>query len=304
LADFGVFYFPTDYVMHGVYEPDDRRDGPHAMSITDFAIAAEERGFESLFVPEHTHIPTPRRTPWAGGPALPAEYWHTLDPLVALGAAAAVTSRIRLGTGIAIVPQRDPFSLAKEVASLDWLSGGRVLLGIGSGWNAEEMENHGVAFRDRWRVTRERVLAMKRLWTDAPAEFHGEFVSFDPVLAYPKPVQPGGPPILLGVQSAYGHARVVEYCDGWMPILVEGFMELGDGLRRLRAAADRAGRPFASIQLSCYAFSPLGGPPSDAFLGRLMEEGFQRVVFRVASVERDAALAILDQCAHVAARLR
>jgi probable F420-dependent oxidoreductase len=304
MADFGIFFFPTDYALQGIHEPDDRTEGARAMSITEVAGAAEERGFESLFVPEHTHIPTPRRTPWAGGPVLPAEYWHTLDPLVALSAAAAVTSRIRLGTGIAIVPQRDPSSLAKEVASLDWLSGGRVLLGIGSGWNAEEMENHGVAFRDRWKVTRERVLAMKRLWTDARSEYHGACVDFDPVLAYPKPVQPGGPPILLGVQSPYGHARVVEYCDGWMPILVEGFMELGDGLQRLREAAMRAGRPYESIGLSCYAFSPFGGPPSDDFLKALIDRGFQRLVLRVPSVERGAGIAALDQCAEVAARVR
>jgi probable F420-dependent oxidoreductase len=304
MADFGIFYFPTDHAMQGIFEPHDRTTGSRAMSITQVAVAAEERGFESIFVPEHTHIPTPRRTPWAGGPALPAEYWHTLDPFVALGAAAAVTSRIRLGTGVAIIPQRDPLSLAKQVASLDWLSNGRVVLGIGSGWNAEEMENHGVAFRDRWAVTRERVLAMKRLWADTRAEFHGRFVDFGPALAYPKPMQPGGPPILLGVQSAYTWARVAEYGDGWMPILVPGLLELGDGLEHLRRAAVRAARPFESISLSCFALSPAGGPPPDDFLRHLIDAGFQRLVLRVASVGRDEGLRLLDGCAAVAARLR
>jgi probable F420-dependent oxidoreductase len=304
MADFGLFYFPTDFALQGVYEPDDRTTGPHAMNIVDVATATEERGFESLFVPEHTHIPTPRRTDWAGGPMLPAEYWHTLDPFVALAAAAAVTSRIRLGTGIAIVPQHDVFNLAKQAASLDWLSGGRAILGIGSGWNAEEMQNHGVAFRDRWKVTRERVGALKRLWTDDCAEFHGEFVDFGPVLAYPKPLQQGGPPILLGVQSRHGFARVVEYADGWMPILVPGVLELDDGLERLRAAAERAGRSYESISLSCYAFSPFGGPPPEDFLRDLIDRGFGRIVFRLPSVEREEGLRLLDDFAGLAGRLQ
>src|SRR4030095_4703753 len=136
------------------------------------ARAVEERGFESLFFPEHTHIPVSRRSPWPGGPDLPEEYRHTLDPFVALGAAAAVTERIRLGTGICLVVERDPITLAKEVASLDMISNGRVVLGIGAGWNAEEMENHGVRFRARWKIVREKVLAMKRIWSDEEAEFH------------------------------------------------------------------------------------------------------------------------------------
>jgi probable F420-dependent oxidoreductase len=303
VTDFGIFYFPTDFVLQHLYEPEDRSNGPRAMAITDLAVAAEERGFESLFVPEHTHIPVPRRTPWAGGPALPTEYWHTLDPLVALGAAAAVTTRIRLGTGIAIVPQRDPFTLAKEIASLDWLSGGRVLLGIGSGWNAEEMEDHGVAFRERWKVTRERVLAMRRLWTDERAEFHGTFVDFGPALAYPKPLQAGGPPVLLGAQSAYGYDRVVEYCDGWMPIFVPGVFEPGDGVDRLRAAAERAGRRFESLSLSCYALNPFGGPPPDDFLRRLIDLGFTRIVLRIPSVAAADAIRALDEAAETVARL-
>jgi len=303
MIDFGIFYFPTDYPQNGVYEPNDCTSGPPAMSITELAVAVEERGFESLFVPEHTHIPTPRRTVWAGGPILPSEYWHTLDPFVALSAAAAVTRRIRLGTGIAILPQRDPFTCAKEVASLDWLSAGRVLLGIGSGWNAEEMEHHGSAFTDRWKITRERVLAMKRLWSDDLAEFHGDFVNFDSVLSFPKPVQPGGPPILLGVQSRAGFARIAEYADGWMPIFVPELMEPGDGIEQLRRAAAKVGRPFESLSLSCYAFNPFGGPPPDDFLRRLIDMGFQRIVLRVASVERSEGLRLLDACAEVATRL-
>lgn len=304
MADFGIFYFPTDFQMNGVWEPEDRTDGPRAMSPVEVAVAAEERGFESLFFPEHTHIPTPRRTEWAGGPMLPAEYWHTLDPFVALGAAAAVTKRIRLGTGIAIIPQRDPFTCAKEVASLDVLSGGRVLFGVGSGWNAEEMEDHGSAFEQRWKITRERVLAMKEIWTREKAEYHGDFVDFGPLLAYPKPVQRGGPPILIGANTTWAVRRVVDYGDGWMPILVPMLMEPGSSIDELRAAAERKGRAFESISLSCYALNLPGGAPPDDFLRKLVDLGFTRIVLRVPSVGRAEGLACLDEYAAIATRVR
>jgi probable F420-dependent oxidoreductase len=304
MADFGIFYFATDYQMQGVFEPDDRTSGPLALGPAALAAAAEERGFESVFFPEHTHIPTPRVTQWAGGPILPAEYWHTIDPFVCLAAAAAVTRRIRLGTGVAIIPQRDPFTCAKEAASVDLISNGRLLLGVGSGWNAEEMEHHGSAFADRWKITRERVLAMKAIWTQEKAEFHGDFVDFGPVLSYPKPVQPGGPPILIGSNTKWAVRRVVEYGDGWMPILVPGFMEPDGLLDELWGAAAKAGRSRDSIALSCYALNIPGGAPPDEFLLKLVDLGFTRIVLRVPSVGAEAALACLDEYAEIAARVR
>ncbi len=161
---FGITMFPTDY----------------AIDVITLGRAVEERGFDSLWFPEHTHIPTSRRTPWPGGAELPREYSHTLDPFVALGAVAATTDRLLLGTGICLVIQRDPITLANEVASLDFLSGGRFLFGIGGGWNEEEMEDHGTDPKLRWKILRERVLAMKEIWTTDEAEFHGRFVDFEP----------------------------------------------------------------------------------------------------------------------------
>ena len=179
---FGVTMFPTDYAI-----------GP-----AELAGAVEEHGFESLFFPEHTHIPTSRRTPWPGGAELPREYSRTLDPFVALSAAATATERLRIGTGICLVVERDPITLAQEVASLDFISGGRFLFGIGGGWNLEEMENHGTDPAQRWKLLRERVLAMKAIWAEDEAEFHGRFVNFDPIWSWPKPVQEPHPPILVG----------------------------------------------------------------------------------------------------------
>ena len=200
--DYGVYMFPTDYAIR----PD------------DLAREAEQRGFESLWFPEHTHIPAARRSPWPGGSDLPREYWHTYDPFVALMAAAGATNKIKLGTGICLVIERDTIVMAKEVASVDRLSNGRFIFGIGGGWNAEEMENHGTNFRRRWRILREKILAMKEIWSKEEAEFHGDYVNFDKVWCYPKPVQQPHPPIYMGGDGATTFDRVVEFCDGWMPI--------------------------------------------------------------------------------------
>jgi probable F420-dependent oxidoreductase len=185
MPDFGISMFPTDYAIQPV----------------ELALAAEERGFESIFFPEHTHIPASRKTPFPGGTELPKEYWHTHDPFVALGAAAAVTKNLKLGTGVCLVIERDPITLAKEVASLDMISGGRVVFGIGAGWNVEEMQNHGAVFKRRWKIVKEKILAMREIWTKEAAEFHGEFVNFDPIWSYSKPVQAGGPPSRVRSQS-------------------------------------------------------------------------------------------------------
>jgi probable F420-dependent oxidoreductase len=193
----GAFHFPTDY----------------GIDVAELAHALEARGFDALFVCEHTHIPVSRRSPAPGGGELPKRYSHTHDPFVALSFAAAATRTLKIGTGIALIPERDPIVTAKSAASLDQLSGGRFIFGIGGGWNAEEMENHGARYDTRFKLLRERVLAMKALWTQDEAEFHGEFVNFDPVWQYPKPKQKPHPPILLGGETDHTVRRVVEFCD-------------------------------------------------------------------------------------------
>src|SRR5215510_1764992 len=194
---FGIAMFPTDY----------------SISPSDLGQVVEERGFESLWLPEHTHIPTSRTSPWPGGPNLPDVYKQTLDPFMALTSAAMATKRIKLATGICLVVERDPIHLAKNVATIDVLSGGRFLFGIGGGWNAEEMANHGTDFTRRWQLLRERIEAMKVIWHDDEAAYHGELVDFDPLWAWPKPLQKPHPPIYLGGHGPKARRRVVRYCD-------------------------------------------------------------------------------------------
>jgi probable F420-dependent oxidoreductase len=274
----GVFIFATDF----------------AVPIDELARAAEQRGFESLFVPEHTHIPASRRTPWPGGPSLPREYWHTLDPFVALATAAAVTTRLKVGTGICLIIERDPITTAKEVASLDFVSGGRMLFGIGGGWNAEEMENHGTDFKSRFRVLRERVLAMKEIWTKEEAAFHGEFVNFDPIWSHPKPVQKPHPPVLLGGESGHTLQRVVDFCDGWFPRGRAGDDTILRGLADLRARAARAGRDMKTLSVSVF-----GAKPEPAVLERYAAAGVTRVLYGLPSAGRDTVLPLLDQYARL-----
>ena len=283
MTTFGVTMFPTDY----------------AMSPVELARAVEARGLDSLFLNEHSHIPTSRQTPFPGGGELPKHYWHTHDPFVAFGAAAAVTRRIRLGTGICLVVERDPIHLAKEVASLDTLSDGRVILGIGGGWNAEEMANHGTPFTQRWGVLRERVLAMREIWTKEAAEFHGEFVNFDPLWSWPKPVQTGGPKVLLGSKSKRALHRVVEYCDGWMPLGGPGTeTKLDEGVRELRALCVGAGRRFESLELAVIG---LGAEEDTA--QRLVASGFHHLIFTLPPAGADQVLPILDTYAGLARKL-
>ncbi|MFM7121730.1 MAG: LLM class F420-dependent oxidoreductase [Gammaproteobacteria bacterium] len=276
---FGVTMFPTDYAIQPVA----------------LAVAVEERGLDSLFFPEHTHIPVSRKTPFPGGTDLPRQYWHTHDPFVALGACAAVTHRIRLGTGICLVIERDPITLAKEVASLDRISNGRVVLGVGAGWNREEMENHGADFRNRWKIVREKVLAMRAIWTADEAEFHGEFVNFDPIWSWPKPVQPNGPPIWIGANSPWVFDRIADYADGWMPI-----GGLGSGnMERLNAAMAARGRRVADLDLALF-----GAPTDyDAVMGRI-DQGFDELVFTLPDREADVVLPLLDRLARVVERAR
>jgi len=271
----GLHMFPTEYAIH----------------IAELARAAEARGFESLFVPEHTHIPTSRRSPWGGGPNLPEEYWHTHDPFVALAIASAATTRLKLGTGICLVIERDPITTAKSVASLDVLSSGRFLFGIGGGWNAEEMENHGTEFKTRFALMRERVLAMKTIWTEKEPAFHGRFVNFDPMWAYPKPAQTPHPPILLGGESGHTLQRVVDFCDGWLPRARGGF-DIAPGLADLKARAARAGRDMKTISVTVF-----GASPDRAALDRYAALGVTRVTVGLPSKDREAVLPLVDQYA-------
>ena len=275
---YGISQFSTDYTIR----------------IDRLAREAEARDFESLWVPEHTHIPTSRRSPWPGGPDLPKEYWHTVDPFVALAMAAAVTTKLRVGTGICLLIERDPITTAKEVASLDFLSNGRVLFGIGGGWNAEEMEHHGTAFGTRWKLLRERVEAMKRIWTEDEPEYHGELVRFDRLWAWPKPAQKPHPPIYLGGHGPQALKRVVRYCDGWLPIGVRAG-DLFAGIEELRRMARDAGRDPRSIGVTVY------GVPADAeFLRRVRDAGVERVLFSLPPAAEDRVLPLLDRYAAVA----
>jgi probable F420-dependent oxidoreductase len=267
----GVFYFPVDY----------------GIDIAELGRALEERGFESLFLPEHTHIPVSRRSPFPGGGELPKRYAHTHDPFVALSVAAAVTQKLLLGTGICLIPERDPIVTAKCVASLDQLSGGRFIFRIGGGWNVEEMENHGARYDTRFKLMRERVLAMKALWTQDEAEYHGEMVDFDKVWSYPKPAQKPHPPIILGGATDYTLRRIVEYCDGWFPRPGRGF-EITQQLQRLRDMAEKAGRDPRTLLTSVFR-----APPDKAALEEYRQAGIDRAVLEIP----DEILRVLDRYA-------
>jgi probable F420-dependent oxidoreductase len=271
---YGIVMFSTHYAIR----PD------------ELARAVESRGFESLWVPEHTHIPVSRRSPWPGGGELPKEYWHSYDPFVALTMAAAVTTKLRLGTGICLVIERDPIVLAKEVASLDHLSGGRVLFGIGGGWNAEEMEDHGTDFKTRFRRLREQIQAMKAIWTQDEAEYHGEFVRFDKMWSFPKPLQRPHPPILMGGDAPTTFDRVLEYCDGWMPVAGRMGPALFEKIATLQRRAKDAGR--APIPVTAFMVKP-----DRAVLDPIEAAGVERAIFAVPSDTPDVVLPLLDKYA-------
>jgi probable F420-dependent oxidoreductase len=263
---FGVAIFPTDY----------------AISMSELAPAAEQLGFESLWVAEHSHIPTTRQTPWPGGAELPKQYWHTMDPFVALTVAALSSKTIRVGTGICLLIQRDPIHTAKEVASLDHVSNGRFIFGIGAGWNREEMADHGTDFHTRWKLLREKVEAVKTIWTQDVAEYHGDLVDFGPMWAYPKPVQKPYPQVILGGSGPKILERVVRYADGWMP-------NRGDVVERipeLQRMAKDAGR--GAIPVTYY-------PKASAEeIERLARAGVDRCIWYVSPDGRDVALEKLE----------
>ena len=281
----GVTMFPTDYSM-----------GP-----AELAVAVEERGFDALFIPDHSHIPVSRDSAFRTADELPPDYSHNLDMFVCLAAAAAVTKRIRLGTGICLVVERDPIVTAKEVASLDHMSGGRVDFGVGGGWNREEMENHGGDWSKRWQLMRERIEAMKAIWTEEKARYAGDLVNFDEIWSWPKPVQKPHPPVYVGGDGARTLQRVVRYGDGWMPMLAEKgapridhycarFAELGRLL-------GEAGRP----RLPITAFAPPRDPKA---IERLREAGATRCIFGVKAAPSDDVLPRLDHLARLAEQIR
>jgi probable F420-dependent oxidoreductase len=278
---FGVSIFPTD-----------RTIDPAAV-----ARAVEARGFESLWFPEHSHIPTSRETPWGGrpgAPPLPEMYWRTHDQFVALTAAAAATTTLRIASGITLVAQRDPIWLSKQVASVDVLSGGRLIFGVGYGWNKEEMAHHGVRYTQRRALLREKVLMMKRLWTEDEASFDGELVTLEPSWAWPKPIQKPHPPIILG--GAAGPktiAHIVEFCNGWMPIY--GRHDIAGKIADIKRAAAATGRDPSTIE-----FGVFSAPRDPAELEALVTAGVTRAVFPLPSVEPDVVLEKLDKYAGLA----
>jgi probable F420-dependent oxidoreductase len=266
-------------------------DTDYSLPIQELARAAEERGFESLWVPEHTHIPTSRRSPFAGG-ELPEQYKHTLDPFVSLTAAAMVTTRLKVGTGICLVIERDTITAAKNVASVDFVSNGRFLFGVGGGWNREEMEHHGTDFPTRFKRLEEQIKAMKAIWTKDIAEYHGKYVNFDPIWAWPKPVQKPHPPVVFGGESGYTLQRIVDIGDGWFPRGRAGAEAVLKGMADLKARADKAGRDMKTISVSVFA-----AKPEAADLARLAEGGVTRAIFLLPSEGRDKVLPLLDQYA-------
>jgi probable F420-dependent oxidoreductase len=273
---FGLTIFPTDY----------------AIAPAELGRAAEDAGFESLFFAEHTHIPASRETPRPGGGELPQQYWHTHDPFVALSTVAQATERLRLGTGICLIVERDPITTAKAVASLDFLSGGRFEFGIGGGWNREEMRNHGTDPRRRFSIMRERVLAMKAIWTEDEPEFHGEHVDFGPIWAWPKPVQDPHPPVVLGGLGDKVLDRVLDYADVWMPNRADP----ADLAPRIAELRERAGR---HVPVTYY-----GARPEEAFVDALIEAGVDRALLQLPPAGADEVLPLVERHAELAARYR
>ena len=276
---YGVMIFPTEYAIHPA----------------DLAQGAEERAFESLWVAEHSHIPASRETPWPGGSDLPQMYYDVMDPFVALSMAAQATERLKIATGICLVIQRDPIQTAKAVASLDVLSGGRFLFGVGGGWNREEMANHGTAFEGRWKLLRERIEAMKAIWTEERAEYRGDRLAFEPIIANPKPRQKPHPPIHVGGAFPGGMRRAIRYGDGWIPLTGRGDDDVVSHLPAFRKAAAEAGRDPDAMEVTIYAC-----PPDKDRVQRFRDAGIDRVVFGLPPADREVVLGGLDRLASIA----
>ena len=266
---FGASMFFTDY----------------SMGAGELAQALEERGFESVWAPEHSHIPLSRKTPFPGGGDLPKQYCDAMDPFVVLAAAAQATKTIKLGTGVALIQQRDAIQTAKLVASIDQASQGRFLFGVGGGWNQDEMEDHGTVYATRFKRVRESIEAMKEIWTKERAEYHGEFVTFDPMIARPKPVQKPHPPIHVGGAFPHGARRAIRYGDGWIP-----GGDIREVLPKFREMAREAGRDPAGIEITSFAL----GEDLER-VKRLNEMGVARVVPMFPPEKADKVLPIVDR---------
>lgn len=266
----------------------------------ELAIEAEARGFESVWFPEHTHIPAGRKTPYPAGGDLPKEYIHMSDPFISCGVAAAVTKELIVGTGVSLVPQHEPLAMAKRVATLDRLTNGRFEYGIGAGWNEDEMENHGVKYADRWKVTLEHIAAMKALWTEEEASFHGDYVDFEKVWSYPKPATNPHPPIVLGsFASKFGINRAAKYADGWIPINALHENLPGD-IEYLKTKLKDYGRDVSNFPISIFDIEET----SEEDLKRFADiDGITRAIPRCPTEDKDTVLRWLDKYAKIASGL-
>jgi probable F420-dependent oxidoreductase len=278
--EFGASIFFTDY----------------SISPAALAVAMEERGLDSLWAAEHSHIPVPRQTPPPGGGELAKRYYDVMDPFVTLSVAAAATKRLKVGTGVCLVIQRDTIQTAKQVASIDQVSGGRFLFGIGGGWNREEIENHGTEFATRMKKMREQIEAMKQIWTQSKPEYHGDLVEFGTMMTWPKPVQKPHPPVLLGGAFPWAARRAIRYGDGWYPNASSGNPD--EYMPRFRQMATEAGRDPDSLPIT------IGGAPEDADrLKRFRDLGAVRVNVSLPAENADAILPILDRWAELRRRV-
>jgi probable F420-dependent oxidoreductase len=281
--DFGASMFMTDY----------------SIGAADLARALEERGFESLWNPEHSHIPVTRKTPFPGGGELPKMYYDALDPFVTLTAAAAVTKKLKVGTGVCLVIQRDTIQTAKLVASLDQVSNGRFLFGIGGGWNQDEMEDHGTVYATRFKRLREQVEAMKVIWSESKPEYHGEIVDFPPMMTWPKPVQKPNPPVIVGGAFPHAARRAIRYGDGWIPHSRRPqYEDVTAYLPQFRQMMAEAGRDLAEVPVTVW-----GVQPDYDRLRRYEEQGVARGVVQLAPEKADKTLPILDRWAQLIRRM-
>src|SRR6266704_3989492 len=282
--EFGASIFFTDY----------------SITPAELGVALEERGFDSVWAAEHSHIPVPRKTPAPGGSELHKRYYDVMDPFVTLTAAACATKRLQVATGICLVIQRDTIQTAKLVASLDQVSGGRFLFGIGGGWNQDEMEDHGAVYATRFKQMRKRIEAMKAIWTETKPEYHGEIVDFPPMMTWPKPVQKPHPPIIVGGMFPHAARRALRYANGWIPHSRRPqYEDVTDFLPQFRQMAAEAGRDLASVPVTVW-----GVPPEYDRLRRYEDQGVARGVVQLAAEKADTILPILDRWAGLIQRIR
>jgi probable F420-dependent oxidoreductase len=282
--DIGAAMFFTDY----------------SMAPTELARALEARGFESMWAPEHSHIPLTRKSPFAAGGELPKQYYDVMDPFVTLAAAASVTKSLKLGTGVCLVIQRDTIQTAKLVASLDQVSGGRFLFGVGGGWNQDEMEDHGTVFKTRFKKMREQIEAMQAIWTESKPEYHGELVDFPPMMTWPKPVQKPHPPVIVGGMFPHAARRALRYGDGWIPHSRRPHYEdVTDFLPEFRQMAAETGRDPASVPVTVW-----GVQPDLDRVRRYIDQGVARGVVQLAAEPADKILPLLDRWAEIIRQLK